>query len=71
MILDQEKIAQQFWATLCKKCPNMEVFSGLYIPVSGLHTRKYRPEKTPYLDIFCAVLLSLSAAITVSAVCLL
>ena len=49
----------------------MEVFSGLYIPLSGLHTRKYRPEKTPYLDIFCAVLLSLSAAITVYAVCLL
>ena len=49
----------------------MEVFSDRYFPVFGLYTGKYRPEKTPYLDIFCAVLVSLPTAITVSAVCLL
>ena len=29
--------------------------SGLYFPVFGLNTRKYGPEKTPYLETFHAV----------------
>ena len=28
------------------------VISGLYFPVFGLNTEKYRPEITPYLDTF-------------------
>ena len=32
------------------------VFSGPYFPVFGLNTRKYRPEKSPYLDTFHAVI---------------
>ena len=32
-----------------------EVFSTPYFPVFGLHTGKYGPEKTPYLDTFHAV----------------
>ena len=31
------------------------VFSGSYIPVFGLNTGKYGPEKTLYLDTFHAV----------------
>ena len=31
------------------------VFSGPFIPVFGLNTEKYGPEKTPYLDTFHAV----------------
>ena len=31
------------------------VFRGPYFRVFGLNTEKYRPEKTPYLDIFHAV----------------
>ena len=38
--------------TLREKCPNMEFFSGPYFPLPG---RKYKPEKTPYLDSFHAV----------------
>ena len=30
-------------------------FSGPYFPVFELNTRKYGPEKTPYLDTFHAV----------------
>ena len=30
-------------------------FSGPYFAVFGLNTRKYEPEKTPYLDTFHAV----------------
>ena len=41
--------------TLREKAPNTEFFSGLYFPVFGLSTGKYRPEKTPYLDTFHAV----------------
>ena len=31
------------------------VFSGPYLPVFGLKTGKYGPEKTPYSDTFHAV----------------
>ena len=31
--------------TLREKAPNTEFFSGLYFPVFGLSTGKYRPEK--------------------------
>ena len=34
--------------------------SGLYFPVFGLNTRKYGPEKTPYLDTFHAVIVPAS-----------
>ena len=53
--------------TLCEKCPNTEFFFGPYFPAFGQNTerysvfspntRKYGPEKTPYLDAFHAVLL--------------
>ena len=33
------------------------VFSSHYFPVFGLNTAKYGPEKTPYLDIFHAVVI--------------
>ena len=32
-----------------------EDFSDPQFPVLGLNSAKYRPEKTPYLDTFCAV----------------
>ena len=32
------------------------VFSGPYFPVFGVNTGNYGPEKTPYLDIFHAIL---------------
>ena len=38
-----------------RKMPIYGVFSGPYFPVFGLNTGKYGPEKTPYLEIFCAV----------------
>ena len=38
------------------KVSKYEVFSGRYVPVFGLNTGKYGPEKTPYLDTFHAVL---------------
>ena len=34
--------------SLCGKCPNMDFFSGPYFPV-------FRPEKTPYLETFHAM----------------
>ena len=37
------------------KCPNTEFF--LVHPVFGLNARKYGPVKTPYFDIFHAVLI--------------
>ena len=37
------------------KVSNYGVISGLYFPVSGLNTRKYGPEITPYLDTFHTV----------------
>ena len=40
---------------LREKCPNTDVFSGLYFPAFGLNTGKYGPEKTPHLDSFHAV----------------
>ena len=33
------------------------VFSGTHVPVFGLNARKYGPVKTPYFDIFHAVLI--------------
>ena len=48
--------------TLREKCPNMErVFSGPYLPVFGLNTGKYGPDKAPYLDTFHTVILFISA----------
>ena len=38
------------------KVSKNRVFSGPYFPVFGLNTGKYGPEKTPYLDIFHAVI---------------
>ena len=38
--------------TLREKSPNMEFFSSPYFPLFG---RKYKPEKTRYLDSFYAV----------------
>ena len=38
------------------KVSKYRVFSGPYFPVFGLNTGKYGPEKTPYLDIFHAVI---------------
>ena len=35
------------------------IFSGPYFPVFELNTGKYGPEKTPYLDIFHAVTVTL------------
>ena len=56
----------QFSISLCKKfvvqtlaawkVSKYRVFSGPYFPVFGLNTGKYGPEKTPYLDIFHAVI---------------
>ena len=40
---------------MCKKCLNMEVFSGLYFSVFSPNAGKQEPEKTPYLDTFHAV----------------
>ena len=38
-----------------KKVSKDGVFCGSYLPVFSPNTRKYGPEKTPYLDIFHAV----------------
>ena len=34
------------------------VFSSPYIPIFGLNTAKNRPEKTPYMDTFHAVIIT-------------
>ena len=39
----------------CLKNARLEFSSGPYFPVFGMNTEKYRPEKTPYLDISHAV----------------
>ena len=49
------KLIQCFTETLREKDPSTEFFSGPYFAVSGMNTRKYRPEKTPYLDSFHAL----------------
>ena len=38
-----------------RKVSKYGVFSGPYFPVLGLNTRKYGPEKAPYLYIIHAV----------------
>ena len=45
------------------KVSKYRVFSGPYFPVFGLNTRKYRPEKTPYLDTFHAVIYNEDASL--------
>ena len=45
-----------FHACIAWKVSKYGVFSGSYFPVFGLKTRKYGPEKSPYLDNFHAVL---------------
>ena len=41
--------------SLCEKCPNTKFFSGPYFPLFGLHTGKYGPDETTFLDTFHAV----------------
>ena len=41
--------------TTASKVSKHRISSGPYIPVLGLNTGKYGPEKTPYLDTFHAV----------------
>ena len=51
-----EKVLEKRRITLREKCPNTGVLSGSYFPVFSPNTGKYRPEKTPYLVTFHAVL---------------
>ena len=39
----------------CMKSVQIRSFFGPYFSVFGLNTRKYEPEKSPYLDTFHAV----------------
>ena len=47
-------IAQLHYLTVWK-VSKYGVFSGPYFSVFGLNTRKYKPEKSRYLDTFHAV----------------
>ena len=47
---------KSFITLIAWKVSKYEVFSGSYFPIFGLNTVKKRPEKTPYLDTFHAVL---------------
>ena len=61
-----EKVIAPFWflanlnyyakPSTAWKVPKYGVVSGAYFPVFGLKTGKYRPEITPYLNTFHAVL---------------
>ena len=53
----KSKACQAIW--LRKRCANTEFSSGRYIPVFGLNTGKYGPDKTPNLEILRAVILYL------------
>lgn len=44
---------------LRENCPNTKFFPGPYFTEFSPNTRKYEPEKTPYLDIYRAVFLFL------------
>ena len=48
-----------FWDKHCVKSVQIESFSGLYFPVFSPNTGKQGPEKTPYLDTFHIVQMTL------------
>ena len=53
--VSQNTNAQRRIEVLREKCPNTEFSSGPYFAVFSPNTRKYGPEKTPYLNTFHAV----------------
>ena len=63
----KQKCSWHFNATICRRIPvklhpsawkmsKYRLFSGPYFPVFNPNTRKYWPEKTPYLETFHEVL---------------
>ena len=49
----------------CVKSVQIQFFSGPYFSVFSPNTGKYGPEKTPYLDAFLTVLISLYKSVII------
>ena len=54
--IDDDNDEDLVYTIHCEKNVKCGVFPGSYFPVFSPNTGKYRPEKTPYLDTFHAVI---------------